>query len=131
MSDGRENIRIISFDSILLILILFFGLLAFQNTDYNTSYRNNSSGPDEISLAQSNATICAGITIQSFQKSWISNKDNFRLLSFEKTQFLDNIKTDQSIILFENIRKSSIRFPISFLQNHLFPRERDDLPVLS
>jgi hypothetical protein len=131
MSDRRENIRFISPDSFFLMLILFLGLLAFQPTDCITSSRNNYSGPDEISLSQITATISPGIPICSFQKSWISNKDNFKLLSIEKTQYLDNKKTDRRIILIENIRKSSIRFPISFLQNHLFPHERDELPVLS
>jgi len=131
MSDERENIRIISLDSFFLMIILLGGLLAFQTTDYSTSDKDNSSTPTEMSFVQSNAVICTEIQIQYCQKSWISNKDNFKLLSFEKTQFLDNKRTDQRIILLENIRKCSTRFPILFLQNHFFPHERDELPVLS
>lgn len=131
MLDEREDIRIISLDSFFLMMFLFIVLLAFNKTDYNTSDRNNNSPSTEISLIQSNATVCTGIQIQCYQKNWISNKDHFKLLPFEKTQFLDNKKVNQKIILLENIRKSSIRFPISFLQFHLFPHERDELPVLS
>jgi hypothetical protein len=131
MSDRRENIRFISPDSFFLMSILFLGFLAFQPSFCITSNSNNNSGPEEISLSQSTATISIGIPICCFQKSWISNKDNFKLLSFEKTQFLDNNKTDQRIILIENIRKSTIKFPFSFLQNRHFPQERDELPALS
>ena len=130
MLDKRENTRAIIFDSFFLMIILFLGLLVYQNKDYYTSDSNKNSTPTETSLIQSKATVCPGIQIQYFQKSWISNKDNFKLLTFDKTQFLDNKKVDQKIILLENIRKNSMRFPISFIQ-YLFPHERDEIPLLS
>ena len=131
MLDRRENIRTINFNSFFLMIILVLGLLVSHNKGSNPSNRNNNSTQTETSLNQSNGTVCTGIQIQCFQRIWISNKDNFKDLSFDKTQFLDNKKADQKIILFENIRKSSIRFPISFFIYHMFPHERDELPVLS
>ena len=95
MVKTKKDIRAIHFDSIFLILILFFGLQICQNTDFNKSVPNGKPVPIEISINQSNATISSGIQFYFFQKCWISNKDNFRLLTFEQTKYLDNKKVDQ------------------------------------
>jgi hypothetical protein len=131
MVKTKEDIRAINFDSILLILILFFGLQICQNTDFYKSVPNSKPVPIEISINQSNATISSGIQFCFFQKSWISNKDNFRLLTFEQTKYLDNKKVDQKIILLDKIRKKSPGFLILIIQNHLFQPENSEVPVLS
>jgi hypothetical protein len=131
MSEKRENIRIINHCSFLLLIILFFGLLAVQKTAFNHSDRKGTATPKEIPVVQGNAAVCPEIQIHHIQKSQISNKGNFKLLGIDRTQFPDNKKTDQKINLLENIRKNSIRFPIQFFQYHLFPPEKDELPALS
>ena len=127
----KEDIRNIHLDSILLILILFFGLAIFQNTDYRKSTPNGKTVPTEISILQSSATLSPGIQLHYFQKSWISNKDNFKLLTFARIQFLDNKKVIQKICLLEKVRKKSPGFLILLIQYHLFPQENSELPVLS
>ena len=131
MSEKRENIRIINPDSFLLLIILFFGSLVVQKTAFNHSDRKDTTIPKEIPVVQANAAVCPEIQIYHIQKSWISNKGNFKLLSIDKTQFPDSKKTDQKINLLEDIRKNSIRFPITYFQYHHFPPEKDELPALS
>lgn len=127
----QEGIRNIQLDSFLLILILFFGLAVFQNADYNKSTLNDKPVPVEISVLQSNAILSTGIQFHYFQRIWISNKDNFRLLTFIQTQYLDNKKVNQKIYLLDKIRKESPGFLILLIHYHLFPQENSELPVLS
>jgi type IV secretory pathway VirB4 component len=131
MVKTKKDIRAIHFDSIFLILILFFGLQICQNTDFNKSVPNGKPVPIEISINQSNATISSGIQFYFFQKCWISNKDNFRLLTFEQTKYLDNKKVDQKISLLDKIRKKTPGFLILIIQNLLFRPENSEVPVLS
>ena len=131
MLNKRENIRIVNLDSIFLIIILALGLLIYHNTNSNISDKNKNSSTTEISLNQSSATFFPGIRLQAFQKTWIYNKDNYKLLSFAKNQFTENKKAVQKIFLLQNIRKNTERIPISFFRYHLFPTERDELPLLS
>ena len=127
----KEDIRNIYLDSILFILIFFFGLAIFQNAGYNKSTPNCKPVPVEISVLQSNAILSTGIQLHYFQKCWISNKDNFRLLTFFQTQYLDNKKVNQKICLQEKVRKKSPEFLILHIHHHLFPQENSELPVLS
>lgn len=127
----KADIRTFHFYSIFLILILFSGLMIFQNSDYSKPTSNRKPVPIEISILQSNAAVTTGIQINYFRKNWISNKDNFRLLTFDQTQFLDNKKVDQKIFLLDKIRKESPGDLFLIIQDHLFPQEESELPVLS
>jgi hypothetical protein len=131
MLDRKQNIRIVNLDSIILIVILTLGLLIYHNSYSNHSDREKNSCKTEISIDQSCATIISVIRLQAFQKTWIYDKDFFNLLSFTKNQFIENKQVDQKISLLKNIRNSTERIPISFFQCHLFPTERDELPLLS
>lgn len=127
----KEDIRNIHLDSFLLILILFLGLAIFQNTDYIKSAPNDKSVPVEISVLKSNAILSTGIQLHYFQKTWISNKDNFRLLTFVQTQYLDSKKVNQKIELLDKVRKKSPGYVILLIHYHLFPQDNSELPVLS
>ena len=131
MFSKRENIKISNLDSIFLMLILVLGLIIYHNTNNKSSERNNKSNTFEISLNQSNGTFCSGLRLQFFQKSRISNKDIFKFLSIDKNPFLENKKADQQITLLQNIRNRAEEIQTSFFQNHLFPSERDEVPILS
>lgn len=127
----KENIGNLQQDLIFLILILFFGLVIFQNTDHNKSVPEGKPVPVEISVLQNNAALSTGIQFHIFQISWISNKDNFRLLTFDQTQFLDNKKVNQKIHLLDQVRRKSPGFLILPTRYHLFPQEKSEIPVLS
>lgn len=118
-------------DSILLILFLFFGLGLCQKADYCKFDSNNHSTPTEISIIKDNATVSTGIRYYHFQKIWIQNKDNFKILSFDKSQFLDSKEVDQEILISEKIQKKYIRLPFSCNLRMLFPHESDEIPILS
>lgn len=131
MLDKKENIKIINLDSIFLILILVLGLIIYHNANSNSSERNKNSDATEISLNQSIGTLCSGLRLQVFQKIWIYNKDVFKILSIDNNQFFENKKTDQIIVLLQDIRNRTEKIQTSFFLNHLFPTERDEVPILS
>lgn len=131
MIKTKEDSRVIHFDSIVLFLILFLSIQISHKSDYYKSTPNGKKVPIEISINQSNATISQGIQFFSFQKSWILNKDNFRLLTFEQTKYIDNKKVDQKIILLDKIRKKSPGFLILIIRNHLIHQGNSEVPALS
>jgi hypothetical protein len=128
---SRIDNSIIRLDSIFLILFLTFGLLVFKKADYDKSDYRGQSAPIEISIIKSNATVSTGIQYYHFQKIWIPNKDNFRLLTFDQTKFLDNNIVNQKILILDKIRKKSTGFLIPLIHYQLFPKESDEIPILS
>jgi hypothetical protein len=126
-----KNTRVIHYASIALILIIFLGLQIFQKSNYHKSNPNGKRVPVEISINQKNATISAANLFPHFQHSWILNKDNFRLLTFNQTKYLDNKKVNQKIFQLDNIRKNSPVYTLLIIHNQIFPQENPELPVLS
>ena len=131
MAGNKEDIINIHLDSFLLTIILFFGLAILQNTECNRFASGNKPVPSEISVSRNNAIPSTGIQLHSFQNIWISNKDNFRLLSFVQTQYLDSKKVNQKIGLLDEVRKKSPGFLILLVHYHLFPQDNSEPPVLS
>lgn len=131
MSSKRVNIRSLILRSFFLSIILIFGSLVFHKTDYFHSDRKDNSTPIETYIIQSNATVCSGIDVQAYQQIWICNKDNFKLLTFDKTKFTYSKKADQRIILLQNIHKNILKPLISLLLYNQLPLEKEELPVLS
>jgi hypothetical protein len=131
MSISQPNNRILRLDSFLGILILAFGLLVFKKADLCKPDNWDQSAPFEISVIKDDATVSTGIPYYYFQKIWIPNKDNFRILTFDKTKFLENSTVNQKILFLNKIRKKSPGFFIRVIQLQLLPEERDEIPVLS
>jgi hypothetical protein len=125
------DISIIRLGSIFWILLLTFVLLVFKKADYDKSDYRGQSAPIEISIIKNDATVSTGIQSCHFQKIWIPNKDNFRLLTFDQTKFLDNNKVDQKIFILDKIRKKSTGYLIPLIHYQLFPKESDEIPILS
>ena len=130
MSSKRVNIGSLILRSFFLSIVLFFGSLVFRNVDYSHSERKDNSTPIETYIIQSNATVCSGIDGQAYQQVWIYNKDNFKLLTFDKTKFTESKKTDQRIILLEMIHKNIPGLIITSILYHRLPHEKEELPVL-
>jgi hypothetical protein len=128
MLEKKVNISITNSGSILLIIIIAFALFMCYNSCSNSSGSNKNSNLAEISISQSSGTICSVISLRDFHKNWISNKDNFKLLTFDKAQYLENKKVHQKITFLENSRRNTINPFSSFLQNLLYSDERDELP---
>jgi hypothetical protein len=131
MLNTRENIRIINFDSIILLSILFFGLLIYNNPVRNSTKLNRNPVSTFMSVSENSAVSSACIRLQIFQKTWISNKDNFNLLAFNRNPLSENKKTGIKISQLQNLRRNSYRIPLFIFRYHLFPAEMDEPPLLS
>jgi hypothetical protein len=101
------------------------------NLPGSSSNTPKGSGSFEISILQSSALTNAGIQINFIQKSWISNKDHFKLLTFDKTRYLESKKTDIKITRLDSLRRIYSRNPNSLIFRHSIPHSSDDIPDLS
>jgi hypothetical protein len=131
MFEKRDNYRIINLDAILVVLILFLGLLMYDNSlKVNIS---SKSKPVTYIMAVSEKT---GITtpcirLKIFQKEWISNKDNYNLLAFNRNPLSENNKTGIRVSQFHVIRQDTRQIPQFMIRYHLYPPEKDEPPFLS
>jgi hypothetical protein len=130
MFETNENIRISSFDAIIVLLIIFFGLLICNNSSRNITEYNRKSVSNYMSVSDNNAVSKPCISVQIFQKTWILNKDNFNLLAFNRNQS-ENNKTGIKISHLQIIRQNSHKIPQFILFYHLFPDEAGEPPLLS
>jgi hypothetical protein len=130
MSGTRQNSGIINFDTIVIVLILFFGLLYYS--DYAGSFNAKREKPVEstVSVAENFALSTPIVRLQIYQKTWISNKDNFSLLAFNRNPLHENKITNLRVSELRSIRQSHPVVPRFILRYHLFPREMDELPLL-
>jgi hypothetical protein len=131
MFEKRDNYRIINLDAILVVLILFFGLLM-----YNNSFKVNitlKGKPITYIMAVSEKTGITNpcIRLKIFQKEWISNKVNYNLLPFNRNPLTENKKADIKVSHFHIIRQNTHQIPQFIIRYHLYPPETDELPVLS
>ena len=131
MSSNRADIIRINLDSIFLFSILALGLLISYNSGNNNSENHKKPDITEITLNQSSATLCSGIQFPDLLKTLLRNNESFRPLLFPINQFLENKRTDHRINIFQNIQKSTKWVPVLFSQFHLFPGEKEELPLLS
>ncbi len=130
MSNRKENIRAICIDLFFFLLILLFGLMEL-NLQGNSSNAPKRSGSTEISVLQNSAITDAGIKFNCPQISFISTKDHFRLLTIDKTRYLESRKTDIKISHLDNLRMIYPGNPDSLIFRHIIPHTSDDIPDLS
>ena len=131
MLDTRENIRFVNFDSIIVILILLFGVLVYNNSGRNITDSNRKPVSNIISVSENTAVSGSFMRLQVFKKTWISNKDNFDILAFNRNPLSENRKATLKVSNLETKRRSSNKIPQFLLQYHLFPPETDEPPLLS
>ncbi len=122
--------RFLNSDMIIVLAIVLFGLFVNSNSISNTTRTNNHKSSSYLSASESIAVFTPGIRIQAFQKTWISNKDNFDLLAFNRNPISENRKTCGKISRLQIIRKSSDEIPLFFLRCLLFPPDEDVPPLL-
>jgi hypothetical protein len=112
-------------------LILLFGLLVYDNSGKNTAEHNRKPVSIFISVSENTAVSGTFIRLQVFQKTLISNKDNFDILAFNRNPVSENKKAALKVSNLETIRQSSDKILQFLLRYHLFPAETDDPPLLS
>jgi hypothetical protein len=131
MLNDRQNIRVFNPASIIVLLIVFFGLLIFNNFSGSKAGLHRKPVTTYISAIESTAVISSYIKLQIFQKTWISNKDHFNLLAFNRNPLCEDKKAGIKVANLQSIRQSSNRIPQFILRYHLFPAEKDEPPFLS
>ena len=131
MLDTRENIRFVNFDSIIVILILLFGVLVYNNSGRNITDSNRKPVSNIISVSENTAVSGSFMRLQVFKKTWISNKDNFDILAFNRNPLSENRKATLKVSNLETKRRSSNKIPQFLPRYHLFPPETDEPPLLS
>ena len=127
----RENTGLINFDAIVIVLVLFLGLLVYTSYSGNTNETRRKPVEKTTSVTEYYAINTPIARLPIYQKTWISNKDNFRLLAFNRCTLSENKKTDIQVSELRIIRHSLSGTPQFILRYHLFPREMEDLPLLS
>jgi hypothetical protein len=125
MTERSENFRFGNLHTIILILIICLGLLSLKNS---AAERNSQKKPVPVSISvnERSAIPTSVFKVQIFQKSWIANKDSYKLLAFHTNPLISNRKTDIKISYQDILRQSFVTTPQSILRYHLFPPETDD-----
>ena len=130
MLNTRENIRFVNFDAFIVLSILLFGILIYSNSHKTPTELNRKQVSAYISLSENNAVSNSPARLQLFQKTWVSNKDHFNLLAFNRNPQSESKKTDLKVSHLLIIRQSSNKIPQFILRYHLFPAETDEPPHL-
>lgn len=130
MFKNRENICLINIDAIIVLAILFFGLLMFNNSPGAVPVHQRTPGTTYVAINNNIAISTPCIRVQVFQKTWILNNDNFNPLAFNRNPLLDSKKERLKVSHYQFIRQSSYRIPQFILRYHLFPVESDVDPIL-
>jgi hypothetical protein len=131
MLKPRQNIRIISPESIILLLIVFVGFLMFNRpVSISPDLKKN---PVSYYIPANGNYAIANMSgrIQIFQKTWISNKDNFFILAFNRNPVSENKLTGMKVSDLRKKIQSSHKMPEFLLRYHLFPLDADVPPQLS
>jgi hypothetical protein len=127
---NRENNHILPFGAIIVLSLLFFVLLIFNNTSGKAPFQKSAPVSMYISINDNTAISTPSIRVQVFQKTWILNNDNFNLLAFNRNPLLENKKERLKVSQYQFIRQSSNKVPQFILRYHLFPLETDAFPDL-
>jgi hypothetical protein len=122
--------NISGFYSIFFILLFIAGMHTYFNQDYHKLFETNYPYPEKISVSQSRATLSSGFQITLLQNRWIPNDAAFKQFAFSKTQYSENKETDLKISCCERARNESADHQMTFIQYHLFPDNREDIPDL-
>jgi hypothetical protein len=131
MIDKRDNKRIVHLDAFLVVMILFCSLLIYNNSLKVNDGLKNKPVSASLSVSEKTGITTPCIRIKIFQKEWISNKDNFSLLAFNRNPLSENKKAGIKVFRFHIIRQNSQQTPEFILRYHLFPTESDEFPFLS
>ena len=117
--------------SILTVLIIVSGLAVLHTAVSKLPHCGIPASQHGITITDNHAISSGNICSSCFRKSWIPNKDNFRILSFNEFEFLQNRKTDLIIELSKGNPVNGFLYTHLKAFRRLFPHERDEIPVLS
>jgi hypothetical protein len=125
MITGRRNKAIFHFDTIVVLVILFFAVLVHHNSTGYTASAKRAPVTVIISEKDISAVSTPCQRLQVYQRTWILNKDNFDILAFNRSPLAENSLTGIQVSYFQKIRRSLCKVPQFILRYHLFPLESD------
>lgn len=111
--------------SIIFLMILGFFLLGLNNSSTNRDSIKKTV-PVNNSLVASNAIPASIIKVQFLQKTWIVNKDSFKLLAFNINPLTTSRRTELKISYINKVRQSFLKLPQQIFLYHSSPPEADD-----
>ena len=111
--------------------MLLIGVLICNNSGANTADNSRKPVTHVIRVSENTAITGSLIRLQLFQKTWISNKNNFDMLAFNRNPLSEDKKHTLKVSNLVSIRQNSNRIPQFLLRYHLFPPETDEPPLLS
>jgi|WetSurMetagenome_2_1015567.scaffolds.fasta_scaffold01935_9 hypothetical protein len=130
MITGSRNKAILHFDVIVVMVILFFAVLVHYNSTGYTVASGKAPATAIITEKENSAVSTPCLRLHVYQKTWILNRDNFDLLAFNRSPFVENNITGIQVSYFQKIRRSLCKVPQFILRYHLFPLESDAWPNL-
>jgi hypothetical protein len=131
MFEKRDYIRIFNLDALLVVFILFFCLLIYNNSLRVNNGLKSKPVSSCLSVSKNTGITSPCIRLKIFQKEWISNKDNFSLLAFNRNLLSENKNVSIKVSHYHTIRQNSQQVPQFIIKCHLFPSEADEFPFLS
>jgi len=130
MITERKNRAVAYFDTIVVLVLLFFAVLAHHQSTGMIASAGRVPVTYTISENDNSAVASPCLRLNVYQKTWILNKDHFDILAFNRSPIVENGNTDIQVSYFQKIRLSLSRVPHFILRYHLFPSESDAYPVL-
>jgi hypothetical protein len=131
MPDKKENNRTLVLDSILTLLFLLLVLSLRHDNPENISGVKKQNIPIENTFSQNNAVVCSYNSLRVSQKILATGIKYLQVIKPGQNTIFENRKTRNQISVQKNSisRTENVRTFIYCL--HLFPSERDDVPLLS
>jgi hypothetical protein len=111
--------------SVIIMMVMGFFFLTL-NQSHSEKDIIEKQFPFNISVSSFNAIPGPVIKVQFLQKSWIVNKDSFKLLAFNRSPLFTSRKADLKISDLTKERLSFVKKPPAIKLYHLFPPDTDD-----
>jgi hypothetical protein len=130
----RQEFIIRCLGRVILIILFFFIISAFSGNSYaQTAHTIRYEFVFELQTDYQHATIADDVQLPSFQRSWVSMIDNLNIRLFNKDFkiFIDNNIINHRILCLQKIQLSHNPLLVYKFYNHQFPKDSDELPILS
>jgi hypothetical protein len=127
----RDKDTISGFNGILILFVLFLGFLLFTKNESLNSEHRNSGVPYNLSFLKGSGLINPAIRLDFLPRSTVLPGEYSDIYLPVKRSFVENQKTNLSIIQLRNLRERYHYNPIFIRLYHHFPEDNDYPPDLS
>ena len=131
MPDKKENNRALVLDSIITLLFLLLVLSLRHDNPENISGIKKHNIPIENTFSQNNAVVCSYNSLKVSQKILATGIKYPQVIKPGQNIFFENRKTRNQISVQNNSVSRIEKVPAFIYCFHLFPSEKDEVPLLS